>query len=166
MEGKRPERRDQARRRSAMGDNMPTFSPPKPPYHQVYRYRRGGAFVRCDIHPNSAVLDMAMSAEVILLVQDWPKKLSDAEMARFRAPFQQLMLFGDPVLDDPDGAGWVLKAEFLWKLHALRSAFVAEHDRHLLAGRGTHTEFGASRSLLLMVLVPTNIGSCEWQLNP
>jgi hypothetical protein len=109
---------------------------------------------------------MAMSAEVILLVQDWPKTLSDAEMARFLAPFKHLMMFGDPILDDPEGAGWVLKAEFLWKLHELRAAFVAEHDRHLLAGRGTHTEFGAGRSLLLMALVPTNIGSCDWQLNP
>jgi hypothetical protein len=145
---------------------MPTFSPPRPPYHQVYRYRRGGAFVRCDIHPDSAVLDMALSAEVILLVQDWPRKLSDVEMARFLAPFKQLMMFGDPVLDDPEGAGWVLKAEFLWKLNELRAAFVAEHDRRLLAGRGTHAEFGAGRSLLLMVLVPTNIGSCDWQLNP
>jgi hypothetical protein len=132
----------------------------------VYRYRRGGTFVRCDDVADATLLDMAMSAEVILFVQDWPKKLSEAEMARFRAPFTRLVMFGDPILDDPEGAGWFLKTEFLRTLQELRAEFVSRHDRHLLAGSGTHTEFGVRRSLLLLVLTPTNIGSCDWQLNP
>jgi hypothetical protein len=145
---------------------MTTFSPPRPPYHQVYRYRRGGAFVRCDLVADATVLDMALSAEIVLFAQDWPKKLSDAEMARFMAPFKQLVMFGDLILDDPEGAGWIMKASLLSALKELRADFVTKHDRHLLAGRGMHTEFGHGRSLLLLVLAPTNIGSCDWQLNP
>ena len=137
----------------------------KPAFHQIYRNCRGTDFVECRQVSTSELVDMALSAEVVQISQDWPKKLSQAEIDRFRAPFNEVMLYGDPILDDPEGAGPLVRCKFEWDVHGLREEFRHEHDRHVLAGRGTYLFDGSRRSLLLLVLTPTDIGSCEWQLS-
>jgi len=107
---------------------------------------------------------MALGAEAVQVWQEWPRTLSEAEIARFRMPFRELFLYGDPIDEDPEGAGPLVRWKLEWDIHLLREEFRSRYDRHVLAGRAMCGVDGARRDLLVVVLAPTRVTSCEWQL--
>jgi hypothetical protein len=103
---------------------------------------------------------MALSADAITVRQEWPNQVSAAEISRLLGPFGELMLHGDPITDDPEGHGWLLRERYIAVLDEVRCSLESQRDRHLLAGYDRHP----NGTLLLLVLTPTNVGSCIWQL--
>ena len=90
-----------------------------------------------------------------------PNLLTASEISRITSPLRTLAWPHRDLMTNPEQMRRILLRQIGDRLARLR----LKTGRHLLAGVTTQIEDGAERKILLLVLVPYGVESCDWQLS-